>query len=136
MRLAIAGRFEEAHIFLFAAAAPILMHLRLSRVDALLSRAGRRHAPSRDSIARTVGRIESVLRSGSPFISQGCVTRALTFYYFLRRNGVDVSLVFGAGEVDKKFAAHCWIERENQPYLEKVNPRDFFAEIYRFRKYE
>jgi hypothetical protein len=126
--------FEAAQIFLFAAATPVLMRLKLSRVDTLLSRPRRCPAPHPDSVGHTIQRIESILRSSSPFISQTCVTRALTFYYFLRRLGVNVSLVFGAGQIDNKFAAHCWLEMGNQPYLEKVNPRCYFSEIYRFRE--
>jgi hypothetical protein len=71
-------------------------------------------------------------RFGRPFIVPGCLTRGLALYYFLRRLGLDVALVFGHGKVNDQFAAHCWLERDNEPYLEKVNPHSHFVPVYRF----
>ena len=119
-------------IFLFALVSPLLMRLKLERVNALLSKRLPARAADSKRVERTIRLVEFVLRVGRPFLAPGCVTRGLTHYYFLRRLGVDVTLVWGAGELNQAFAAHCWIERDNQPYLEKVDPRSFFVPIYRF----
>lgn len=123
---------EPIRIFLFLAATRWLMKLRLERVGALISRPVQQGAPDQQRIARTVRTVDLILRFGRPFVASGCISRGLALYYFLRQLGVNVALVFGAGQVDHQFAAHCWLERDNQPYLEKVNPRDFFAAVYRF----
>jgi hypothetical protein len=125
-------KLGAVQIFLFAAASPHLMRLRLVRVDALVSRPVAAHPPDTERVARTIRLVDSMLRLGSPVLVPGCVTRGLTLYYFLRRLGLEVSLVFGAGQVNHRFAAHCWLEKDSQPYLEKADPRSCFAAFYRF----
>jgi hypothetical protein len=123
---------DTVKIFLFLAASPFLMKLRLERVDALVSRPVRQRAADPRRVARTIRIVDFALRFGWPVMRSGCIARGLALYYFLRRLGLDVKLVFGAGHMDDRFAAHCWLERNNEPYLEKVDPRHFFAPVYRF----
>jgi hypothetical protein len=126
---------NAAYIFLFAAATPLLMRLKLRSLNALLSRpVVRVPPPDSKRIARTIRLVERTMRFGRPFIVRGCLPRGLTLYYFLRRLGVDVALVFGAGEANHHFAAHCWLEQGSEPWLEKVDPRKYFVPIYRFEK--
>jgi hypothetical protein len=118
-------------MFLFAAAVPVLFRLKLARLQWLLGRVpmGARADPARiQAIFRCM---TVVLRRGPPLVRQGCLTRGLTIYYFLRRAGVDVDLCFGAGRLDGQFAAHCWLERDGAPFHEAVDPHKIFAEMYR-----
>lgn len=124
--------FDAIQIFLFLIAVPFLLRLRLDKVDALVSRPVRRHVPSPVRIIRTKRMIDLMIRLGRPIIVPGCLTRSLALYYFLRRLGVDVALVFGAGQVNDTFAAHCWLEWNHEPYFEKVDPNSYFVPIYRF----
>jgi hypothetical protein len=123
---------EILQIFFFAAACPLLMRLDLRRVNAFVSKFAPRLAPEPSRIARTVRLVELTLRFGRPFIVPGCLTRSLTLCYFLRKLGVDVALVFGAGQTNRQIAAHCWLELDGQPYLEKLDPRSCFIPFYRF----
>lgn len=135
MRLECITRpFEAAPIFIFAAASPLLLRMPLSRLNALISRPVLPRAPEPERLARTVRAVDTAVRWCRPLISSGCLTRGLTLYWFLRGLGQDVVLVFGAGQVSGKFAAHCWLELGSEPYLERVDPRQFFREIYRFQR--
>jgi hypothetical protein len=121
---------------MFLLAAPLLMKLRLNRVRWLVSKPVPPYDADPERIARTIRLVDLILRFGRPVVVRSCVTRGLALYYFLRRLGVDVELVFGAGHVSDRFAAHCWLERDSEPYLEKVNPRDVFVPFYRFGSHE
>jgi Transglutaminase-like superfamily len=118
-------------VFLFAAAVPALVRLKLARLQWLLGRVpvGRREDPARvQAILRCM---TIALRRGRPLVRSGCLTRGVTLYYFLRRAGLDVDLCFGAGHLDDEFAAHCWLERDGEPFQETGDPRKIFAEMYR-----
>ena len=124
--------FDAIQIFLFLLAVPVLLRLRLDKVDALVSRPVRQQVSSPVRIIRTKRMIDLMIRWGRPLVVPGCLTRGLALYYFLRRLGVNVALVFGTGKVNDTFAAHCWLERNHEPYLEKVDPGGYFVPIYRF----
>jgi hypothetical protein len=118
-------------VFLFAASVPILLRVKLPRLQRLLGRVpvGRDANPARvEDIVRCAA---IVLRRGQPLVRRGCLTRGVTLFYFLRRAGLDVDLCFGAGQLDGAFAAHCWLERDGHPFLEDADPRRIFAEMYR-----
>ena len=118
-------------VFLFAAAVPALLRLKLARLHRLLGRipAGRGADPARVQAILRCATI--VLHRGQPIIRRGCLTRGVTLYYFLRRAGLDVDLCFGAGHLNGEFAAHCWLERDGEPYQETADPREIFVEMYR-----
>jgi hypothetical protein len=63
-------------------------------------------------------------------IRPSCLHRGVVRYHLLRRAGVDVQLVFGAGQVDSAPAAHCWLLLEGEPYLETTDPRLLFTSMY------
>jgi len=117
-------------VLLFAAAVPFLLRLKLWRVETLLeprslSRTGRNRF---DQITEYV---EMAIRQGRPFVRPGCLTRGVTRYYFLRRDGMDVSLCFGVGQFDGVFVGHCWLVKDGVPFLETRDPRPLYSEMYR-----
>jgi hypothetical protein len=121
-----------ARVFLFAAAVPFLVRLKIARVAAILEPGQEPHAVDPDLVRKILAYVETVVQRGSPLIGPGCLTRGLMRYYFLRRAGLDVSLHFGMGHVGngKEFVGHCWLVREGEPYLEKEDPRPLYVEMY------
>jgi hypothetical protein len=119
-------------IALFAGIVPLLTRLPIRRLEALVDTVH----PSREiDVARAeriIQHTEFVCRAGRRLISRLCLTRGLTLFYFLRRAGVNASLVFGAGSVQDKFAGHCWLVLNGKPYLEKTDPRPLFIPFYSF----
>jgi hypothetical protein len=75
--------------------------------------------------------VDRVLEAGRPLLRSGCMVRGLTRYYVLRQAGVDVNLCFGIGVHDGSVAGHCWLESQDEPILERRDPRLFFTEMYR-----
>jgi len=73
-------------------------------------------------------------RAARRFIDKPCQFRGLTLYYFLRRAGVDVSLVFGIGVIGSMYKGHCWLVKDEVPYLETVDPRQYFTAMYTFNR--
>jgi hypothetical protein len=127
---------EAARILLFAAAVPLLLRLRkLPDLPAWLEPRGRRgHSPQPPSAAEVhvlVRHIDALIAAGRPFVRSGCLVRGLTLYRFLRRSGAEVSLCFGAGEMNGRFAAHCWIVYHGEPLAEPRDPRPLFKETWR-----
>ena len=114
-----------------AACVPVLMRLRLARLAALLEPRAAPPAPDEEQLRRLAGRVDRLLVLGRPLVRPGCLTRGVTLFWFLRRAGGDVRLVFGMGSVDGETAGHCWLVHDGKPFLEKVDPRPLFAELYR-----
>jgi hypothetical protein len=116
----------------FASAVPLLMRLPLPRLASLITRPPR--YPSRPSpeVSRLARMIELAPRVVRPLVRTGCLTRGVTLFWFLRRAGLDVELRFGL-EVDEHGASdgHCWLALDGEPFLERVDPRPRFAEVYR-----
>jgi hypothetical protein len=79
---------------------------------------------------KIIAYVDSVFQACGPFIRRGCLTRGITLYYFLRRAGVNVTLCFGIGKVENVFAGHCWLVRDDRPFLESSDPRLMFTPIY------
>jgi hypothetical protein len=137
---------REAALFVrvaaFAATVPLLMRLPLPRVAALLTRAprrpdGRPDVPTaRDPAAAEVERLDRLIalapRVARPLVRPGCLTRGVTLFWFLRRAGLNVELSFGIDPGDEQTTdGHCWLVLDEEPFLEKVDPRPRFAEVYR-----
>ncbi len=130
------GKRSIRDVFLFfqvlfiAAAVPFILRLKLARVEALLEP----RIPSltgRDRVEQIAAYVEIAMREGCPLVRRGCLTRSVTRYYFFRRDGMDVSLCFGMGQVDGEFVGHCWLVKDGVPYLETQDPRPLYAEMYR-----
>jgi len=117
-------------VLIFAAAVPFLLRLKLSRVKALLEP----RIPSsanRDRVEQITEYVEMAIRRGRPLVRPGCLTRGVTRYYFFRRDGMDVSLCFGMGQVKEEFVGHCWLVKDGVPFMETRDPRPLYAEMYR-----
>jgi hypothetical protein len=110
---------------------PVLMRLRLPRLASLLEPKAAPPPPDEEQLRALAGRVDRLLVRGRPLVRPGCLTRGVTLFWFLRRAGADVRLVFGMGRVDGETAGHCWLVHDGSPFLEKVDPRPLFAELYR-----
>jgi len=75
--------------------------------------------------------VDAIIRRGRPVVRPGCLTRGVTLYYALRREGDDVSLCFGVGADQGRPAGHCWLDKAGEPLLERVDPLSKFAEVVR-----
>ncbi|HEY6888870.1 MAG TPA: lasso peptide biosynthesis B2 protein [Solirubrobacter sp.] len=118
-----------AAVTAFASGVPLLLRLPLPRMSRLLTRPPRR--PRRPLAPDRVDRLVALApRLAHPVVRTGCLTRGLTLFWFLRRQGVAVELRFGldpTGVAD----GHCWLTLDGEPYLEHEDPRPRFAELYR-----
>jgi hypothetical protein len=121
-------------VMAFAAIVPLLMRVPLRHTAAFVTRrpGGRRSGVvSPERLARLVA-LASVV--AHPIVRTGCLTRGMTLFWFLRRNGVDVELRFGIDPSASTAAdadGHCWLTRDGEPYLEKVDPRTRYSEVFR-----
>lgn len=123
-------------VLLFAAAVPLLLRLGIKRLPALLSLKPPVPLPPgpfpEEEIVRNIASVtNTAVRWGRPFVKNGCLTRGLTQCYFLRKQGVDVSLVFGLDLKETERTGHCWLEMKSRPVLEKCDPHSRFTEILR-----
>ena len=126
----------------FGVAVPGLMRLSLVTLDRLLSRRfpgpGTR-APDSGHGRAVVRGVDGALAWGRPLVRSGCLSRGLTRYYFLRRAGFEVTLVFGIPRKDGSFLTepgHCWLEWAGKPIWEDRDPRMGFVPIYQLPKGE
>lgn len=121
-----------SRIALFAAALPWLVRFPVRRLEAWVEPSFA--PPLADTVrAERIIRLTHLFcRFARPLIQNPCQVRGLTLYYFLRRAGVDVSLVFGIGLVDMGYAGHCWLVKEGAPFLETRDPRQSFTAMYTF----
>jgi Transglutaminase-like superfamily len=122
--------FLFLQILFFAAVVPILLRLKLWRVEALLEPKIQGMA-ERDRVEQIAAYVEIAIREGRPLVHPGCLTRGVTRYYFLRRDGLDVSLCFGVGRLQEEFVGHCWLVKDGVPFLETQDPRPVYTEMYR-----
>jgi len=123
-------------VFLFAAAVPLLMRLKTSKLAAVLEPHSEPRPVSPERIRKISDFTQRAISSGKPLVRPGCLTLGLTRYYFLRRAGLDVALLFGMGRMQdgKEFAGHCWLVRGEEPYLESVDPRTLYVEMWRISR--
>ena len=126
----ISDVFLFFQVLFFAAAVPLLLRLKLSRVQALLEPKNPSLA-ERDRVEQITEYVEMAMRQGRPLVRPGCLTRGVTRYFFFRRDGMDVSLCFGMGQVDGKYVGHCWLVKDGIPFMETRDPRPLYSEIYR-----
>ena len=119
-------------ICIFAMLVPLLVRLSLPRMAVLVSPSqpgGTR--PDAEDVRRLVGYVARAQRVLWPVVRSGCLTRGVTLFYFLGRAGMDVSLCFGIADPTGHTRAHCWLVRDDEPFLEAVDPRGVYAETYR-----
>ena len=118
-----------------AATAPLLVRAGLPRLQRWLEP---RRSPSgvtavdTDPVSEQFRRwVDSIIARGKPIVRPGCLTRGVTLYYALRRQGIDVSLCFGVGPVEGEMAGHCWLLLDGRPILEPGDPLSRFTEVVR-----
>ena len=116
-------------VLLVATSVPLLTRLPLARQEALLE-PRRPSPPNPEREAWLVANVDRLLSAGRPVVRPGCLTRGLTHYYFLRRAGVDVQLRYGLGQPIGEEDGHCWLVRDGEPFLERVDPRGRYVETY------
>lgn len=56
-----------------------------------------------------------------------CLSRALTFWWLLRRQGMHSDLRIGVRTSDGRFQAHAWLEYAGQPLNEAQNVRQQYV---------
>jgi hypothetical protein len=121
-------------ILVFAAVVPYLLRLKLSRVGGVLE-PGKNPLPvPEERVNKITAYVETAIQRGQPFVRRGCLTRGLTRYYFLRRAGMDVALYFGMGRRNNEFMGHCWLVKDDKPFLEAEDPRPLYAVMYRISR--
>ena len=132
----IANGFLFLRIFVFAAAVPYLLRLKLSRVARAIEPGKDPWSADEDKVRKITVYVEKAIQRGKPLVRPGCLTRGLTRYYFLRRCGMDVALCFGMGRMGKDFVGHCWLVKDGEPYLEPAeqDPRSQYTEMYRISR--
>jgi Transglutaminase-like superfamily len=128
----LAETILSLRIAVFAAAVPWLVRIPVRRLEAWVDPPF--PPPFADTVqAERIIRIaQFICRFARPLIKNPCQVRGLTLYYFLRRAGVDVSLVFGIGLVGAAYAGHCWLVKDGEPFLETRDPRQYFTAMYTF----
>jgi Transglutaminase-like superfamily len=118
-----------------ATAVPLLMRADLPRLQRWLEPRRVRRAPSdgeAEALTLEYGRwVDRLIDRGGPIVRRGCLTRGVTLYYGLRREGLDVALCFGVGPHEGEMAAHCWLEWKDDPILETDNVMPTFTEVAR-----
>lgn len=115
-----------------AMAVPLVMRLSLPRLGRVVVRPARRsrRAPHPDP-ERLRDLVTLAQRTGAPLVRTGCVTRGVTLLWLLRRRGLDVQLAFGIGGPADDHYGHCWLVRDDRPYLEPNHSDGRFVEQYR-----
>ncbi len=111
-----------AGVLVMAPVVPALMRLPMPTVDRLLRRT-RPRSPRRLSDERVAAVVEVAQQFAHPVVRRGCLTRGVSLFWLL---GGDLRLCFGIGGADDDFSGHCWLERDGEPHLEKVDPRERF----------
>ncbi|HXX14223.1 MAG TPA: lasso peptide biosynthesis B2 protein [Candidatus Eremiobacteraceae bacterium] len=129
-----ADAFLFLRIFAFAVLVPYALRLKLPKVAAVLETGAAPNIVSPERLAKISAYVETAIRRGRPFVRSGCLTRGLTRYYFLRRAGMDIALLFGMGRRDAAFMGHCWLVKDGEPYLEPEDPRPLYAVMYRISR--
>lgn len=103
----------------FACLSRLLARLSPVRLERLLTVAQQRTEEGGDASASL--RIERVLERSEPLLRHTCLTRSLTRYYFLRRAGADVRIIFGVGQVNGRQEGHCWVLVDGALYGDDPN---------------
>ena len=126
-------------ILALLAVSPLLVRFDLPRLKRLIEprrvrRAGMvRKMPSTESVDRIVRYTDGMLARRGPMMRKNCFRRAITLYYFLRREGVELDVCFGVKTPGESLLdGHCWLVRDESPYLEAIDPTSMFTPVYSF----
>ena len=126
-------------ILVVLAVSPLLVRFNLPRLKRLIEpRRGQgagpsQKTPSAESVGRIVRYTDGMLASRGPMMRKNCFRRAITLYYFLRREGMELDVCFGVKTPDESVLdGHCWLVRDDSPYLEINDPTSMFTPVYSF----
>jgi hypothetical protein len=119
-----------AGIAAVAAGARLLSLMPLERLERVveLGRPKTPRSPAQTEL--TAERVERVLFRSKTVLRHTCLTRGITRYFFLRRAGADVRLIFGLSKMDGRHVGHCWIVRDGEIYAEASEPLRQFTDVY------
>ena len=117
-------------ILVFALLVPLALRRDLAFVAAFLE-------PRRPPPVAPQAMIEKILRyadtvCASRLVRAECLVRGLTRYYFLRRAGLSLGVVFGMGEVNGHLEGHCWLVNDGRPFMEAHDPEPHFKRMLTF----
>ncbi len=121
------------------AVSPLLVRFDLPRLKRLIEpRRVRRAGPAKkthstERVERIIRYTDGMLANRGPMMRKNCFRRAITLYYFLRREGMELDLCFGVKTPDESVLdGHCWLVRDESPYLELNDPTSMFTPVYSF----
>jgi hypothetical protein len=102
------------------------LRLRLEGLSRVRSRV--EHASgARDALAiDRVARIVDIAARHAP-VRVGCLPRALTLQWLLRRRGVPADLRVGVRKEGDRLDAHAWVEHAGTPLMEPADVAERFA---------
>ena len=126
------GILLVVQIFLFAAALPLLCRIRLPLLLEYLAPSRPRRTVDAAKAERIRGSVDPVLEMGKPITRPRCLTRTLTYFFFLTRAGVDLGVSFGMRRRNGEYLGHCWLTLDGAPYLEEEDPRPLYVETYAY----
>lgn len=118
-------------ILLFAATSRLIARVPPSRLERLFGLLRLDASSDASAVDTTIERVERVIARSEPILRHTCLTRSLTRYFFFRRAGAEVQLVFGVGEVGGDVTGHCWLIRDSRLYAEDDELVDRFTPMWR-----
>jgi hypothetical protein len=122
------------YVVVVAAVVPLLMRLPLDWLHRLLEPRRPGAPASHFRQVEVLEVVNKVLERGRPVLRTSCLTRGITRYYFLRRTGLNVALAFGVGAPTRTdTTGHCWLVKDDAPFLETRDPRPIFTEVFRLQ---
>ena len=122
-------RLLVVRVLVFVLLLPLVVRLKLPHLARVVEPRRRKGASSQALIAETLATVEWALGLAAPQMRSNCLARGVTRLYFLRRVGADVSLHFGLDVAGAPAAGHCWLVKDEQPFLEDGDPRRRFAPV-------
>jgi len=56
-----------------------------------------------------------------------CLPRSLTLWWLLGRRGIETEIHFGVRQGEDDLAAHAWVEWNDQPLTDPIDPRAHYT---------
>ncbi len=124
--------FLFVRLLLFIAVSPLLLRVNLPRLLAFLEPRALSTDPDPVKVDRIIRYTDALLVGRGPLPRRSCFRRAVTLYYFLRREGMQLGICFGVSRSGEGLTGHCWLVRDGEPFLEKGDPLSTFIPMYSF----
>ena len=132
--LVTTGSFGDAlllgHIFVFALLLPLALRRDIASLATFLEPRRARPLAPRNTLDKIQRYANAVC--ASRLVRAECLVRGVTRYYFLRRAGLSIALVFGMGAVNGRLEGHCWLVKDGRPFLEAQDPELQFTRMLSF----